>query len=60
MSDISKLIKNISKLNTPSRDYFEGFLPAYKAYHKKQTLKRSCVWIGSLITLCLAIYLLTK
>ena len=38
---LSQAIKNAADLNTPSPDYFDNFLPAYKTYHKRQNVRRA-------------------
>lgn len=52
MNELSRLIKGASDLNTPSPDYFDNFLPAYKRYHKRQNVRRAVCRIGS----CLAVF----
>ncbi|NBW56748.1 hypothetical protein EBR43_02985 [bacterium] len=47
MNELSKFIKDISNHNTPSVSYFENFLPAYKAYHKRQNVRRAVFKIVS-------------
>lgn len=44
---ISQAIKSAADLNTPSTDYFDNFLPAYKRYHKRQNFRRAVCKIGS-------------
>jgi len=50
---ISQAIKSAADLNTPSSDYFNNFLPAYKKYHKRQNFRRTVCKIGS----CLAVFI---
>jgi|LakMenEpi03Aug12_release.lakeMendotaPanAssembly.Ray.scaffolds.fasta_scaffold2662786_2 hypothetical protein len=58
MNELSRLIKNISNHNTPSISYFENFLPCYKAYHKRQNVKRTvykiCTAFAIIVVFCLS------
>ncbi len=58
MNELSKFIKDISNHNTPSVSYFENFLPAYRAYHKRQNAKRTvykiCTALAVIVVLCLS------
>ncbi len=58
MNELSKFIKDISNHNTPSISYFENFLPFYKAYHKRQNVKRTVYKIYTalaiIVVLCLS------
>lgn len=44
---LSQVIKTAANLNTPSPDYFDSFLPAYKRYHHRQNVRRTVCKIGS-------------
>jgi hypothetical protein len=44
---ISQAIKAAADLNTPSTEYLNNFLPAYKRYHKRQNFRRAVCKIGS-------------
>jgi len=44
---LSQVIKTAADLNTPSSDYFNNFLPAYKTYHKRQNVRRTVFKIVS-------------
>ena len=44
---ISQAIKAAADLNTPSTEYLNNFLPAYKKYHKRQNIRRAVCKIGS-------------
>lgn len=48
---LSQAIKSAADLNTPSSDYFDNFLPAYKKYHKRQNVRRAVCQISSVITI---------
>lgn len=47
MNELSKFIKDVGNSNIASRDYFENFLPAYKAYHKRQNFRRNIFKMGA-------------
>jgi len=49
MNEISKLIKMAASGNTPTSDYFENFLYSYKAYHKRQNVRRTICKAVSII-----------
>jgi hypothetical protein len=44
---ISQAIKAAADLNTPSTEYLNNFLPAYRKYHKRQNVRRAVCKIGS-------------
>ena len=44
---ISQAIKAAADLNTPSTEYLDNFLPAYRKYHKRQNVRRAVCKIGS-------------
>ena len=44
---LSQAIKSASNLNTPSAEYFNNFLPAYRKYHQRQNFRRTVCKIGS-------------
>ena len=44
---VSQAIKAASNLNTPSTEYLNNFLPAYRKYHKRQNIRRAVCKIGS-------------
>ena len=44
---VSQAIKAASNLNTPSTEYLDNFLPAYKKYHHRQNFRRTVCKIGS-------------
>lgn len=44
---ISQAIKAAADLNTPSTEYLNNFLPAYRKYHKRQNFRRAVCKIGS-------------
>jgi len=44
---ISQAIKAAADLNTPSTEYLDNFLPAYRKYHKRQNIRRAVCKIGS-------------
>jgi hypothetical protein len=44
---VSQAIKAAADLNTPSTEYLNNFLPAYKRYHKRQNFRRAVCKIGS-------------
>ena len=44
---VSQAIKAASDLNTPSTEYLNNFLPAYRKYHKRQNVRRAVCKIGS-------------
>jgi hypothetical protein len=44
---ISQAIKAAADLNTPSTEYLNNFLPAYRKYHKGQNVRRAVCKIGS-------------
>jgi len=44
---ISQAIKAAADLNTPSTEYLDNFLPAYRKYHKRQNVRRAACKIGS-------------
>ena len=44
---ISQAIKAAADLNTPSTEYLNNFLPAYRRYHKRQNIRRAVCKIGS-------------
>ena len=44
---LSQVIKTAADLNTPSTDYFNNFLPAYKRYHNRQNFRRAVCKVGS-------------
>jgi len=44
---ISQAIKAAANLNTPSTDYFDNFLPAYRKYHKRQNVRRTICKVSS-------------
>ena len=44
---VSQAIKAASNLNTPSTEYLNNFLPAYRKYHKRQNVRRAVCKIGS-------------
>ena len=46
---ISQAIKAAADLNTPSTEYLNNFLPAYRKYHKRQNVRRAVCKIGSSI-----------
>jgi hypothetical protein len=46
---ISQAIKAAADLNTPSTEYLNNFLPAYRKYHKRQNVRRAVCKIGSVI-----------
>lgn len=48
---LSQAIKTAADLNTPSSDYFNNFLPAYKTYHKRQNVRRAIFKIVPVITI---------
>ena len=48
---LSQAIKSAADLNTPSPDYFNNFLPAYKAYHQRQNVRRAVFKIVSLASI---------
>jgi len=48
---LSQVIKSTADLNTPSSDYFNNFLPAYKTYHKRQNVRRAVFKIVPVITI---------
>jgi len=50
MNELSRLIKSAANINSPSPDYFNNFIPAYKAYHKRQNVRRTVFKIVSAIT----------
>jgi len=47
---ISQAIKAAADLNTPSTEYLDNFLPAYRRYHKRQNYRRAVCKIGSGLT----------
>jgi len=47
---ISQAIKSAADLNTPSTEYLNNFLPAYRKYHKRQNVRRAVCKIGSGLT----------
>lgn len=52
MNELSKFIKNISDINTPSAYYFDNFLSSYKAYHQRQNVRRTvCKAVSIIATL---------
>jgi len=44
---VSQAIKAAADLNTPSTEYLNNFLPAYRKYHKRQNVRRAVCKIGS-------------
>jgi len=44
---VSQAIKAAADLNTPSTEYLNNFLPAYRKYHKRQNIRRGVCKIGS-------------
>jgi hypothetical protein len=44
---VSQAIKAAADLNTPSTEYLNNFLPAYRKYHKRQNFRRAVCKIGS-------------
>jgi hypothetical protein len=44
---ISQAIKAAADLNTPSTEYLNNFLPAYRKYHQRQNVRRAVCKIGS-------------
>ena len=44
---VSQAIKAAADLNTPSTEYLDNFLPAYRKYHKRQNVRRAVCKIGS-------------
>ena len=44
---VSQAIKAASNLNTPSTEYLDNFLPAYKKYHHRQNVRRTVCKISS-------------
>lgn len=44
---ISQAIKSIADLNTPSTEYFNNFLPAYRKYHQRQNVRRAVCKIST-------------
>ena len=44
---VSQAIKAASNLNTPSTEYLDNFLPAYRKYHQRQNVRRAVCKIGS-------------
>jgi len=44
---LSQVIRTAADLNTPSTDYFNNFLPAYKRYHNRQNFRRAVCKVGS-------------
>jgi hypothetical protein len=44
---VSQAIKAAAYLNTPSTEYLNNFLPAYRKYHKRQNFRRAVCKIGS-------------
>jgi hypothetical protein len=44
---ISQAIKAAADLNTPSTEYLNNFLLAYRKYHKRQNVRRAVYKIGS-------------
>jgi hypothetical protein len=46
---VSQIIKAATDLNTPASDYFNNFLPAYKAYHQRQNVRRTVQKVISLV-----------
>lgn len=51
---LSQAIKSAADLNTPPSDYFNNFLPAYKAYHKRQNVRRTIFKTISLASIFVA------
>lgn len=49
MNELSKLIKRAANNNTPSPDYFNNFISSYKAYHKRQNVRRTIFKVISVI-----------
>jgi len=50
---VSQAIKAAADLNTPSTEYLNNFLPAYKKYHHRQNFRRTVCKIGA----CLAVFI---
>ena len=44
---VSQAIKAAADLNTPSTEYLNNFLPAYRKYHKRQNVRRAVCKIGA-------------
>ena len=44
---ISQAIKAAADLNTPSTEYLNNFLPAFRKYHQRQNFRRAVCKIGS-------------
>jgi len=49
VNELSRLIKSAANLNSPSSDYFDNFLSSYKAYHKRQNVRRTICKAVSII-----------
>jgi hypothetical protein len=45
--NVQDLLKAAADLNTPSTEYLDNFLPAYRKYHKRQNVRRAVFKIGS-------------
>lgn len=59
MNELSKFIKTIGNSCYASSDHMQSFLPAYKAYHKRQNIRRNIFKMGAagiagLIVACLS------
>lgn len=51
MNDFSKFIKNIADSHETPAGYFEGFVSAYHAFHKRQNTRREIYKVYSILAI---------